>query len=409
MHARPKANIVKPHFLFLLGALAPCAHSAGPTGYLNDTGQTSCYDAADAAVACDAGGGPNPRQDARFGRDAAGMAKTGGGTAGFDFTKMCMSGELAGGGGCPSRPAVGVAANNWACTKDNYTHLIWSIATIGDTTWADATTTHPDRYNRASRCGFDSGWRAPTRRELLSIVHHGITHPSIDRHYFPDTVADWYWGAEVYALAPSKAWVVNFDFGNSYAISKTGTVHVRLVRSLVPPLSAAVTDHGDGTVTDRITGLMWDKCSWGQSNFTDCSGGAASEHIWPAAVGVAVTANGSSHRGYTDWRLPNRSEMESLVKMDAFHPAIDSTPFPNTLNWYWTSTTLALDPALAWRLSFADGYSYGGHKTDKFHVRLVRGGQFASVDSMAAVIDRRFGIGDDTADGEASRAGRVPR
>ena len=304
---------------------------------------------------------------------------------------------------------MGGATNNWACTQDNHTHLIWSVATLNGATWADATTTHPDRYNRASHCGFDSGWRVPTRRELLSIVHHGITHPSIDHRYFPDTVADWYWSAETYALAPARAWVVNFDFGNSYAIRKTDAVQVRLVRSLSPALPAAVTDHGDGTVTDRVTGLMWDKCAWGQSNATDCSGGAASAHIWPAALGVAVTANGSSHRGYTDWRLPNRSEMESLVKMDAFHPAIDSTPFPNTLNWYWTSTTLALNPALAWRLSFADGYSYGGHKTGEFHVRLVRGGQFAFVDSMAAVIGRRFGIGGDTADREASRVGGVPR
>lgn len=112
--------MVKPHFLLLLGALAPCAHSAGPTGYLNDTGQTNCYDAADVAVVCGAGGvgadaGVNPRQDARFGRDAAGMVKTSGGAAGFDFTKMCMSGELAGGGRAPpirpwaARPTTGPA------------------------------------------------------------------------------------------------------------------------------------------------------------------------------------------------------------------------------------------------------------------------------------------------------------
>ncbi len=40
---------------------------------------------------------------------------------------------------------------------------------------------------------------------------------------------------------------------------------------------AAFTDNADGTVTDTTTGLMWDKCSWGQT-ITNCSGDSASTH-----------------------------------------------------------------------------------------------------------------------------------
>jgi hypothetical protein len=160
-----------------------------------------------------------------------------------------------------------------------------------------------------------------------------------------------------------------------------------LVLFVVHPAHAAFTDHGDGTVTDSVTGLMWDKCSWGQSNDTDCSGGAASTHTWLAALGVAVSANGSSHKGYSDWRLPSRTELESLVKIDASSPAIDTTAFPNTpSNWFWSSTTYAPGPAYAWVVDFSNGYSSAYVKTINVHVRLVRSGQFfAPFDSQLGI------------------------
>ena len=159
---------------------------------------------------------------------------------------------------------------------------------------------------------------------------------------------------------------------------------VALACWLALPAQAAFTDNGDGTVTDTVTGLMWDKCSWGQTG-NDCSGGSISFPTWEQALAVAVTANGSSHRGYTDWRLPNRTELESLVKIDASsHPAIDTTVFPNTLwIWFWTSTTHAPAPAFAWGVNFLDGNTGALTKSSSAPVRLVRSGQsFASFDSL---------------------------
>ena len=216
----------------------PAAHAQTPTHPLNDTGQTACYDAANAVVTCDAAGtgdaAARPRQDARFGRDAQAthgtFNKIGGGVAGFDFTKICMSGEAAGVGACPASPTQGTGANGWACTRDNVTGLVWSIETLsGD--WTAATTTLPASYNSAVRCGFDSGWRAPSRRELLSIVHHGASNPAIDRDYFQGTQPSWYWSNDTYAPVPAVAWVVNFYGGDTNANHKTNTFHVRLVRS----------------------------------------------------------------------------------------------------------------------------------------------------------------------------------
>ncbi|MBS4099330.1 MAG: hypothetical protein KGZ83_21165, partial [Sulfuricella sp.] len=159
-------------FLMLpLALIFSQAALAGPTGLLNDTGQTDCQDdvavAACATVATD--GGTHPRQDGRFGRDAktaAGkLAKTGGGAAGFDFTKVCWNGDLEGSGTCTGAlvanttgTAGGTPSTDWACTKDNLTNLIWSLETVSGTYWLDATTTHPAAANAAGRCGLNTGW-----------------------------------------------------------------------------------------------------------------------------------------------------------------------------------------------------------------------------------------------------------
>lgn len=163
-----------------------------------------------------------------------------------------------------------------------------------------------------------------------------------------------------------------------------------LLCALALPAWAAFTDNGDGTITDTTTGLVWDKCSRGQvwDNTTPpgtCTG-AASTHAWAAALAEAAVANAASHRGHADWRLPNRTELESLVKIDASALAIDGTVFPATASaWYWTSTTYAPNPAVAWGVGFSFGLPYADSKTDANRVRLVRSGQwFGALDALAA-------------------------
>ena len=114
--------------------------------------------------------------------------------------------------------------------------------------------------------------------------------------------------------------------------------------------------------------------------------GAASTHSWAAALAEATVANAASHRGQAGWRLPNRTELESLVKIDASAPAIDGTVFPATASaWYWTSTTYAPGPAYAWFVLFGNGDTDAGGKTLTFHVRLVRSGQwFGAFDALDA-------------------------
>lgn len=109
----------------------------------------------------------------------------------------------------------------------------------------------------------------------------------------------------------------------------TGPIHLALSAALslvlVAPMVAASTcnpnipitkpdsryqDHMDGTVTDTVTGLMWKKCSEGQtwnSGSNTCDG-SASTYTWRAAHQRAVDVNADNageNLGHDDWRVPN--------------------------------------------------------------------------------------------------------
>lgn len=117
--------------------------------------------------------------------------------------------------------------------------------------------------------------------------------------------------------------------------------------------------NGDGTVNDLVTGLQWQQTDGGEMG-------------WAAGVAYCKALDLG---GKKDWRLPNVKELESISSTAAVRPSIDQTAFPNTPSaLYWSSTTLARHAERAWTVSFSYGVVSYNNKTDKLHVRAVRGG-----------------------------------
>lgn len=97
-------------------------------------------------------------------------------------------------------------------------------------------------------------------------------------------------------------------------------------------------DNGDGTITDKATGLMWMQNDNGEGV------------IWQDAL---VYAEESKLAGYSDWRLPNAKELQSIVDYTrspagnntaAIDPLFTASLIKNEAGepdfpWYWTSTT----------------------------------------------------------------------
>ena len=132
------------------------------------------------------------------------------------------------------------------------------------------------------------------------------------------------------------------------------------------------TNHGNGTVTDSKTALMWKQCGEGQSG-ASCTG-TLTNQVWQTALN---TANNSTFANYIDWRLPSSKELQSLVETGCHSPAINITLFPNTPStFFWTSTTLAPNAFRAWVVYFGNGFVNDvSVKSGNLGVRLVRAGQ----------------------------------
>ncbi|NSY33926.1 DUF1566 domain-containing protein [Pseudoalteromonas sp. JC28] len=129
----------------------------------------------------------------------------------------------------------------------------------------------------------------------------------------------------------------------------------------------------NGTVTDTQTGLMWMRCSLGQTWDGSTCTGSASTYTWAQAL---ASADESNYAGFSDWYLPNIKELNSIVETACYDPAINQTVFPNTpSSGYWSSSPYAYYGSSAWLVSFSNGYDGGNSKNYNRHVRLVRAGQ----------------------------------
>lgn len=129
-------------------------------------------------------------------------------------------------------------------------------------------------------------------------------------------------------------------------------------------------DNGDGTITDRNSGLMWMKCTVGLSGDL-CDSGAATFFNWGSALQISQTFG---FAGYGGWRVPNIKELFSIVEGACKNPAINLNVFPETnIGFYWTSTPDAYDLGEnAWSVHFYLGHTNSLTRIQNVYLRLVR-------------------------------------
>ncbi len=132
---------------------------------------------------------------------------------------------------------------------------------------------------------------------------------------------------------------------------------------IMPP-EPRFTPSGD-TVQDRLTGLVW----------TQDAAPAEFPLTWTEALDAVRDMNHENAFGHSDWRLPNRRELFSLVSHVQINPALAADhPFGNVFTgYYWSATTCARLPNQAWYVHLGGARLFKGMKHGSYMVWPVRG------------------------------------
>jgi hypothetical protein len=302
-----------------------------------DTAQSTCYDTED-PIACPSASANNYGQDAQY--------------AGFQ----------------PS-----YVDNGDGTVSDLVTGLMWQQDPGAKMTW-DAAMAGAD----SSSLGGFTDWRLPTIKEQYSLIQFDGTDPSTcannpecDPVPFIDAIFGFQYGDESagermidaqYATSSLYEGQLDLMFGVNFADGRikgygtdpmpgqTGdkTFFVMYVRGNTDYGINDFVDNGDGTVSDLATGLTWLQ--------DDSAGldGSAGFLDWPEALAWAEELE---HAGYSDWRLPNAKELQSIVDYSrapaatssaAIDPVFDATEIVDedggdNYGFYWSGSTHAAE------------------------------------------------------------------
>ena len=251
---------------------------------------------------------------------------------------------------------------------DTVTSLMWQQTDGGEMTIENA-----QLYCDTLTLGGYTDWRLPNCHELFSILNHDKVNPAIDTIYFTKTLAEYWWSSERQANDSNKVWVTNAGGGvgnhpKTETISAGGPkrFHVRAVRDVTTPtlLPNHFMDNGNGTTTDLVTDLTWQQIPYSDSI------------TWEQALTLADTL---TFAGYSDWRLPNIKELQSINDESLINPSINQTFFSGVnVNHYWSSTSLPNQTTKAWYLDTQFGVTTYQFKINKLYALCVRGGNLAT-------------------------------
>jgi len=283
-----------------------------------DTAQTTCYNATAALGSCPTAGSTNAQDGS------------------YNTTNQ-----------------QNITVNQGAGTVlDSVTGLTWALNPGAATmNWSQSVSSCAS-LNTAGLGGFND-WRLPEAWELGQFLAIEGATPYLATGVVGTATA--FWSNTSLASNTALAMKVDTASGLTYNGGKTFSAYYRCVRGTKAAVGQWI-DNGDQTVTDAATGLIWDQRE-------------TTTKTWGNALTYCETLN---HGGATNWRVPNRNELETLLDYTkATTPHLNTTFFASGVaDKYWTSTTAPHAPTTAIVVDFANALNTFT-KTTATYVRCV--------------------------------------
>lgn len=260
--------------------------------------------------------------------------------------------------------------NGDGTTTDNVTGLMWIKDPGAKKTWIQSVE-YLKTLNEEGFAGHHD-WRIPTVKEVFSLVNGmGVTAwtsqesvPYIDTDNFVFTYGDaagesrfidtQITSTSIYGATTMQGNTTMFGYNfadgriKGYPINKAFCCHY--VRANTNYGQNLYVDNGNDTITDEATSLMWAKHD---SGFYKAGEGKDGSFNWEESLAYAQEMNAQNFLGYSDWRLPNIKELQSLTDYSnspavtgrpAIDPIFDSSKVTTVFGkedygYYWSGTT----------------------------------------------------------------------
>lgn len=360
--------------------------------------------------------GPNPYRAWVFHFDSGEVRLAGKIEPNFTLLLRQPSAREGAGGGPPTDQSVTASRlvdNGDGTVTDQAAGLMWlkDGACLGSAAWQEGLqrvadfNRDPAKYGCRELQARYQDWSLPNRHELRSLIDHHRDLPALPEGYpFRDPFSH-YWSATTAAAKPVAAFGLMLGSGELVAVEKEKTQGIWPVRPaagrpdrsriraqeleagavkdpfLLEPIGGSraivwpvkrFTDHGDGTVTDNITGLMW---------LND--GTCFLPETWENAVKVVDVLNAGSdrlkcatyHGRYADWQLPDMAVMRELLQGAEGEPAawLNSQGAADVIGRdYWVHDRNPVNLYFAWAVNLQTGTPRNYPKSFELHIWPVR-------------------------------------